>query len=719
MHRQTGHFVPTSNLNVPSVHSAWAETTHSHSATQKSYGTENHHIANGMPRDAQQHTRVMSYATPSRNHRAAATKATLTGTNAPAAALGTTALRHALSERHKTPLTPLIASAWSLALAETGLDCKYTDIPHLIQHGFDAGIPPVQVTFTPPNNVQTPEHIAAFETIATHELNKGRWIGPCSRDTIESVIGPFQSSPISMVAKAGKPGKFRLVQNLSFPRSPQNGISSINSSIDSSLYPCYWGTFSNTCQLLWSVPPGSQGAVRDVAEAYRTIPLRPDNWPGAVVRMPGNDNFGVNICNMFGVRSGGGVYGYPADAGMDIMRAKGIGPISKWVDDHLFIRMLVDTIPAYNQWRAETRNRIHAAGGIKHEGGRLFARGNVLEGNFCEEFDDDHTFPIVDLSSSSPRSVSEARYSCTISDINTVSLPLGYIWESSKDRDFSFTPEFNGFTWHFQTISVSVPPQKQLKYSLSIDEWLSRPDHNLEEAYKLHGRLTHVSLVVSAGRAYLIEIESFISSLSKSSFKRQRPPRRLLPDIQWWSQQLRKPFLSRIAPGPCNVHNCHAYSDASSTIGIGIWISGHWRAYRLLPNWKRDDRDIGWAEAVGFWLLTLFIVPNTEPNHHYRVYGDNEGVVQGWWSGRSRNRATNSVFKHVHEISARAGCTFHTTYVASASNPADGPSRAVYPSTQLLLPRIPIPFELQSDIVDFDAPITSCELKLRNTNTSE
>jgi len=42
-----------------------------------------------------------------------------------------------------------------------------------------------------------------------------------------------------------------------------------------------------------TLPPGSQGAVRDVAEAYRTIPLHPSQQHVLVIRLSDSD-FTVN-----------------------------------------------------------------------------------------------------------------------------------------------------------------------------------------------------------------------------------------------------------------------------------------------------------------------------------------------------------------------------------------------------------------------------------------
>ena len=256
--------------------------------------------------------------------------------------------------------------------------------------------------------------------------------------------------------------------------------------------------------------------------------------------------------------------------------------------------------------------------------------------------------------------------------------------------------------------TVSVLPSKQLKYKEAIQEWRSRRTHTLEEVRKLYGKLLHTCLVIPDGRAYLTSLEAMLGSFGNRPFTPHHAPRDTATDLDWWLQTLSSPNLTRAIPGPHPVTDCSAFSDASSGIGIGIVIQGRWRAWRLVPGWNQEGRDIGWAEAIGFELLVRTLLTASNHGCCYKVYGDNRGVVEGLWKGRSKNKSVNTVFKRIHNLSTLHRCSFVTRYVPSDENPADGPSRAVFPPRQLLLPPVQIPHELHALIIDYDAePIPS------------
>ena len=115
---------------------------------------------------------------------------------------------------------------------------------------------------------------------------------------------------------------------------------------------------------------------------------------------------------------------------------------------------------------------------------------------------------------------------------------------------------------------------------------------------------------------------------------------------------------------------------------------------------------------MGFEFLarTIALFNSTNQEEHFGVYGDNQGVIDGWKRGRSRNPRINEIFKRVTKLSRDTGIVIHTRYVRSARNPADGPSRGIYPPDSLLLPPINIPYELKPFISDYNDPANGREL---------
>jgi hypothetical protein len=59
--------------------------------------------------------------------------------------------------------------------------------------------------------------------------------------------------------------------------------------------------------------------------------------------------FAVDTSLCFGYGPSAGTYGMVREAGLDIFRAAGIGPIIAWVDDHLFFHLPKDIIADYNK----------------------------------------------------------------------------------------------------------------------------------------------------------------------------------------------------------------------------------------------------------------------------------------------------------------------------------------------------------------------------------
>jgi hypothetical protein len=697
------------SLPNSSAHSAWEpDPTTSENATQRPFTTVKKHYASGSPAERSSDRQVFQSASIGSEGSATRPPST-TITSVRAAEARIMELRAGKLEAH----TPYKGVAWEAALRRTGLIQRYPFIPHSLRTGFYGGIPTISETFTPPNSKTIEKHAAEFRAIVNLEFKRCNYLGPFTRKELESIIGPFQTAPLSLVPKAGKPGKFRLTQNLSFPYTPRDNRSSINSAIDSNLYPCTWGTFNTVSLTISRLPPGSEAATRDVATAYRTIPWDHSQWPGVVVRI-GSDSFALDTQDCFGISSGAGVYGSMADAGTDIIRSEGFGPVSKWVDDHLFFRIRWEYLGQYNNKRLFTKAAIESNGGRLQSGGKYWFKGGLLQDGRVEEFDEDMQFPLTDHSRDSPRSLHDQEFTYNLTDIDAISEKLGIPWELSKDRPFSHVAVYFGFSWNLTASTVAIPSEKKEKYLEGIHSWQSRQSHVLEQVQVLYGRLLHSCLVIPSGRAYITGLESMLSIFHNNPFMPRTPAKSIINELLWWDDRLSRSDVSRKVPGDIQITDLFAFSDASSGIGIGIFINGWWRAWRLLPKWNADGRDIGWAEAIGFEFLVKCLFKSRPFHSNILVYGDNKGVVEGWWNGRSKNRFVNDVFRRIHDVCEQQNRNIYTAYVRSEDNPADGPSRGKLPSKRFLLPPIDIPEHLRGCIVDFDEPLSQHETELKN-----
>lgn len=407
------------------------------------------------------------------------------------------------------------------------------------------------------------------------------------------------------------------------------------------------------------LPPGSQVACRDISEAFRTIPLHPSQWNGCVVRLS-DDNFALDTCAMFGSCSCPGVHGHVADAGADLMRYSGLGPLVKWVDDHCFFRILRIHLNEYNARRSAAKARI---AGRRHRGGRHWFEGGPLPDDSTEEFVEDFEFPLRDLSAASARTAEDAEYTYCFADIDRLSQKIGYVWNEEKDLPFASSTVYTGLVWDLDARTVALPVAKREKYLAALAVFQTTRTHTLNDVQKLYGKLLHACSVIPAGRAYLTHLERFFSYAHKDPHKPRTPHSDTPEDLEWWVRQLSDPRkCQRRIPVPVPVRDIDAYSDASSGFGVAIVVGGRWRAWRLIGSWQSQGRDIGWAEAVGFELLVRSITAAAAHPCDFKVYGDNKGVVEGWQKHSSHSIAVNRVFRRLHEHLAETQFGVHARY---------------------------------------------------------
>lgn len=93
-------------------------------------------------------------------------------------------------------------------------------IPQSLTNGFIINAPYITATSMPSNHPSIKLNYSTFSSIIEAEFAKGCYLGPFSREALEGMLGPFQTSPLLIIPKPGKPNKFHLIQNLSYPRDP-------------------------------------------------------------------------------------------------------------------------------------------------------------------------------------------------------------------------------------------------------------------------------------------------------------------------------------------------------------------------------------------------------------------------------------------------------------------------------------------------------------------
>jgi hypothetical protein len=227
-----------------------------------------------------------------------------------------------------------------------------------------------------------------------------------------------------------------------------------------------WGTADTVSFLVWTLPLGSGIAICDVASAYRNVPLDPLQWPAAVIRI-GKDTFAADTCGAFRAKSIGEVWGSAADTAADIMRARGHGPLTRWVDDFIFLCIHREHAPEYNRRQARACKSIIAQSGgeLQQKCGHIWWGGVDFTEAGVERHAEDLRFPILELANGAPPN---APFTYGMVDIDTISAQLGLPWGPGKTRKFVRANSYVGFVWDVQSKAVSITEEKHRRYLASI-----------------------------------------------------------------------------------------------------------------------------------------------------------------------------------------------------------------------------------------------------------
>lgn len=143
-------------------------------------------------------------------------------------------------------------NGWERLLTKHDLLDKHGQLLDKIRFGFSIGsTPSISFTYSPPNHKSAVDNSPAVASWIDDEASSGRLEGPFDQHSLEAILGFFRSSPLGVVEKAGSPGKFRVIRDLSFAGSAG---SSINDSLDADDFLTSWGTATEIEKMVSTSP---------------------------------------------------------------------------------------------------------------------------------------------------------------------------------------------------------------------------------------------------------------------------------------------------------------------------------------------------------------------------------------------------------------------------------------------------------------------------------
>lgn len=212
------------------------------------------------------------------------------------------------------------------------------------------------------------------------------------------------------------------------------------------------------------------------------------------------------------------------------------------------------------------------------------------------------------------------------------------------------------------------------------------------------GTLNHVTLVVPDGRAYMVALAKFRASFAANqpNYVRHTVSRSLRDDMLWWDSKLSETFVGMHIIRPPPPLDMEIFVDASTSWGVGMILEGRWLAWELKHGWESEGRNIGWGEMIAIELAVRTLVAGKLSNAHVIIRSDNQGVIGALRGGKSRGEQQNAILRKIVWLMQEHGIWVSTEYVNTKENPADGPSRGIFPSRNELIAHPPaIPYHLK------------------------
>ena len=204
--------------------------------------------------------------------------------------------------------SPMDATAWELALRSHPDRTFANYITHGIREGFRIGFDRKQSLKSRGKNMGSArENPTVVEAYIAEETSARRLLPVRPQHRLRCQISSF-----GVIPKKSQPGKWRLIVDLS---SPQHA--SVNDGISSTLCSLAYPSVHDAARLVRELGKGCLLAKLDLKNAYRTVPVHPDDRPLLAVQWGGD--ILIDGALPFGLRSAPKIFTAIADALMWVM----------------------------------------------------------------------------------------------------------------------------------------------------------------------------------------------------------------------------------------------------------------------------------------------------------------------------------------------------------------------------------------------------------------
>jgi hypothetical protein len=162
-----------------------------------------------------------------------------------------------------------VAEAWNFYLADYPDRRFVSALMNIISFGANIGYSGPGIVRPSRNLLSALENVEFMDAAVSSLCEKSQVHGPFASPPLAS----FRCSPLGSVTRKRNPDKRRLINHLSWPRglSVNDGIPDSEASISYDMFEC-------AVEDLIRSGPGSLMAKLDLKEAFRHIPIRPEDW---------------------------------------------------------------------------------------------------------------------------------------------------------------------------------------------------------------------------------------------------------------------------------------------------------------------------------------------------------------------------------------------------------------------------------------------------------